>query len=85
MIAYMIITKRTKRAICNRGTMARRMEFNTTCKPETSCGISIQEWILQKTYHHNIDRLLGTPETSRKGLSTRKARKAFTSKPSILI
>lgn len=34
MIAYMIMTNNTRRAICNKGTMARRIEFNTTCKPE---------------------------------------------------
>lgn len=29
-----MITKITKSAMCNKGTMARRIEFNTTCKPE---------------------------------------------------
>jgi len=28
-----MITNITKSAICNKGTMARRIEFNTTCKP----------------------------------------------------
>lgn len=54
-----MITNMTKRAMCNKGTMARKIEFNTTCK-------------------------LGTPETNRRGRSTRKARKAFTSKPSFI-
>lgn len=49
----------TKRAMCNKGTMARNIEFKTTCR-------------------------LGTPETNRRGRSTRKARKAFTSKPSFI-
>jgi len=29
----MMITKITKSAMCNKGTMARKIEFNTTCKP----------------------------------------------------
>lgn len=28
-----MITKSTKRAICNRGNIARKMEFKTICKP----------------------------------------------------
>lgn len=28
-----MITNITKSAMCNKGTMARNMEFNTTCKP----------------------------------------------------
>lgn len=33
-MAYIIITNKTNKAICNKGTIARRIEFNTTCKPE---------------------------------------------------
>lgn len=33
IIAYMMITNITKSAMCNKGTMARKIEFNTTCKP----------------------------------------------------
>lgn len=33
IIAYMMITNITKSAICNNGTIALRIEFNTTCKP----------------------------------------------------
>ena len=29
----MIITKITNNAMCNKGTIARNMEFKTTCKP----------------------------------------------------
>lgn len=29
----MIITNITNSAICNKGTIARRIEFKTTCKP----------------------------------------------------
>jgi len=30
-----MITNITKSAMCNKGTMARKIEFNTTCKPES--------------------------------------------------
>ena len=43
----------------------------------TNCSIYIRHSIFDFLY------LLGTPETSRSGRSTLKARKAFTSKPSI--
>jgi len=33
MIAYIIITKMTSSAICNKGTIARTIAFKTTCKP----------------------------------------------------
>lgn len=33
MIAYMMMTNRTRRAICSKGTIARRIEFKTTCRP----------------------------------------------------
>lgn len=33
IIAYIMITNITKSAICNNGTIARKIEFNTTCKP----------------------------------------------------
>lgn len=33
MMAYMIMTNNTSRAIWNKGTMARKIELRTTCKP----------------------------------------------------
>ena len=33
-MAYMIITKHTSRPICKSGTIARNIEFITTCRPE---------------------------------------------------
>lgn len=65
----------TKRAICNKGTMALIIEFKTTCKPE---GKKI------KIYKLRYSALLGTPETRRRGLKTRNARRAFTSNPSFI-
>lgn len=31
----------TNKAMCNKGTIARKIEFNTTCKPENECKTNI--------------------------------------------
>lgn len=35
MMAYIVTSKKTSRAMCSSGSMALRMEFITTCRPES--------------------------------------------------
>lgn len=78
MMAYMMMTNKTSSAICNKGTIARRIEFRTTCKPINDMNIFLNICILYVIYS------LGTPETSLKGLRTLNALKALTSNVSLL-
>lgn len=68
--------------MCSSGTIALRIEFSTTCRPVD--GGAVNE-ISSSHSPCSPLHLLGTPETSRSGRSTRNARRAFTSKPSFIM
>lgn len=48
MMAYMVTSRKTSRAMCSSGSMALRMEFITTCRPESSQTIARDSKVITK-------------------------------------
>ena len=92
IIAKIIITKRTRRAMWNKGIIAINIAFNTIWRPVREilkCNyplryIELYSLSVEKVVVMTLKHLLGIPDKNLSGLRTRNALNALASSPSTL-